>query len=468
MLFLLNEGLIVPLTGKKGLGPKVKKFLASRRGGWRRWKKPNYGYIIRQLRDLNLLPAIFFLKSRADCDRAIFTCLPSNIDPRVNTSLKQATNAFLRNFPHLEGHRQMVPLLKSRVGSHHGGQLPYWKALIEKMMSKGYLEAIFSTSTVAAGVNFPARTVVLVQSDRYNGREFADLTATDFHQMVGRAGRRGKDRIGFGVVIPGLHQDPKLLSELNNAPPEPLLSQLHINFSMTLNLLLSHTPLEVRDLIDLSFASFQERETEAYELKSLGIQMEGMGGGLWLSFKRHVRFLQETGFVDQANRLTPDGHWASKLRLDQPLLIAEAIRRGALNRVSPEIMAGGLAPFVWDRPLELKPLVDGVYNLTEIKEHFNKIIDHIENLKELKQKRGFESSPILFWPAAALFMWARMVPWERLLTYVNVDEGDMASLIMRTADHLRQVTNLKETHPQLASVAENALKLILRQPVYID
>ncbi len=547
MLFLFNEGLIVPLTVKKGLGPKVKKFLTSKGGGWGRWKKPDYGRIIRQLRELDLLPAIFFLKSRSDCDRAIFTCLQSDIEPRVNASLKQATNAFLRDFPHLEGHRQMGPLLKSRVGSHHGGQLPYWKALIEKMMNKGYLEAIFSTSTVAAGVNFPARTVVLVQSDRYNGREFADLTATDFHQMVGRAGRRGKDRIGFGVVIPGLHQDLQLLSELNNAPPEPLVSQIHINFSMTLNLLLSHTPLEVRDLIGLSFASFQERETgpfvkrrwdelisklekilsggkcdtaDPYEvleniqkrlelkkearqlsrrigygtipcetcahvrtchgkvknplmkllrdLQSLGIKMEGMGGGLWLSFKRHVRFLQETGFVDQANRLTPDGHWASKLRLDQPLLIAEAIRRGALNNVSPEIMVGGLAPFVWDRSLELEPMVDGVFDLTELKEKFNNIIDNIENIKELKGKRGFESSPILFWPAAVLFMWARNVPWEQLLTYVPVNEGDMASLIMRTADHLRQIANLKETHPQLSTVAANAIELILREPVYID
>ncbi len=547
MLFLFNEGLIVPLTGKKGLGPKVKKFLTSRGGGRGRWRKPDYGRIIRQLRVLNLLPAIFFLKSRSDCDRAIFTCRQSDIEPRINASLKQATSAFLRDFPHLEGHRQMGPLMKSRVGSHHGGQLPYWKALVEKMMSKGYLEAIFSTSTVAAGVNFPARTVVLVQSDRYNGREFADLTATDFHQMVGRAGRRGKDRIGFGVVIPGLHQDLQLLSELNNARPEPLVSQIHINFSMTLNLLLSHTPLEVRDLIGLSFASFQERETgpfvkrrwddlisklekilsggkcdkaDPYEileniqkrlelkkdvrqlsrsirygtipcetcahvrtchgkeknplmkllrdLQSLGMQMEGMGGGLWLSFKRHVRFLQETGFVDQANRLTPDGHWASKLRLDQPLLIAEAIRRGALNNVSPEIMAGGLAPFVWDRTLELEPMVDGVFDLTEIKDRFNKTIEHIEYIKELKSRRGFESSPILFWPAAVLFMWARNVPWEQLLTYVPVNEGDMASLIMRTADHLRQIANLEETHPQLSAVAANAIELILREPVYID
>lgn len=669
MLLLFHEGLVVPLTGKKGLNPKVKKFLASRRHGQRRRSERfDFGKIISQLREFNLLPAIFFLKSRSDCDRAVFTC-PSGEEvlPKINSSIKETAKAFLKDYPHIRGHRQLKPLMESRVGSHHGGQLPYWKVLVEKMMSKGYLEAIFSTSTVAAGVNFPARTVVLVQSDRYNGREFVDLTATDFHQMIGRAGRRGKDLIGFGVVIPGIHQDPQLINDLINAPAEPIVSQIHINFSMTLNLLLSHNPLEVKELLGLSFASFQEKKmgpllkrrwdalllelkkilpkgrcdtadpyevieniqkrlelnkemkhlardahykclihtykaylkpgrlflhkngnayvashtymdrgrficaaystkntprtrkrrfklknvdmnqvkaiydhcidlSEGYspddldplfnsmkqhglktlrmnmhqkdtgneeldriqvrlgslpceacehakrchgkretplkkllrDFQSLGEQMKGRGGGLWLGFRRHMRFLKETGFVDDNNQLTPDGLWASKLRLDQPLVIAEAIRTGALNGVSPEIMAGGLAPFVWDRTLEVAPKVDGVFNLTELEKRFSLILDHIERIRALKNKRGFDTPAILFWPAAALFMWAKGVPWEHLLTFVPVDEGDMASLIMRTTDHLRQVAALEETHPQLTAVAQEAIKLILREPVYID
>ncbi|MBW2217796.1 MAG: hypothetical protein JRF34_11500 [Deltaproteobacteria bacterium] len=74
----------------------------------------------------------------------------------------------------------------------------------------------------------------------------------------------------------------------------------------------------------------------------------------------------------------------------------------------------------------------------------------------------------MFWPAVALFLWAKGVPWEQLLESVSVNEGDLASLVMRTADHLKQVVNLKETHPELASVAEKAVELILREPVYID
>jgi superfamily II RNA helicase len=203
------------------------------------------------------------------------------------------------------------------------------------------------------------------------------------------------------------------------------------------------------------------------DFRSLAVQMEGREGGLWPSFKRHMRFLQETGFVDQTNRLTFDGYWASKLRLDQPLLIAEAIRSGALNGVSAEVLTGGLATFVWDKPLEIALAVNGVFNLAELEKSFNGILDHIEGVRARKIRRGFESPPIMFWPCVALSLWAKNVPWDRLLTFVPIDEGDMASLITRTADHLRQVTNLAETHPQLAALAEQAIRLIQREPVYI-
>ena len=668
MLFLFPDGLISPLGGRKGLTARVKKFAASRtRGKTKGSGRIDFGEIIRCMRKFDLLPAIFFLKSRKDCNRALLSCPPVERSRELAERLKQEVKAFVREYPHLEGHRQLGPLFKALVGSHHAGQLPYWKVLIEKLMKKGYLEAIFSTSTVAAGVNFPARTVVLVQSDRYDGHEFTNLTATDLHQMIGRAGRRGKDNIGFALVVPGLHQDPQLIYELRDSPPEPLVSQIQINFSMTLNLLLSHTPVEVKDLLDQSFAAFQERHSgskvqrqwdemlnvlkealprgrcdtgdpyeilenirERFEIQkeashlrreirnerllktykaylkpgrlflhknkgvyvvfhtfmedgrlvcaahniqkavrrrkrkirmrkvpldkikgvydyrvslpegysverlqalfdgirvadlevlnvdvagedgveegqdpvkdrlrdlpcgtcehmkechtrrnkalkrilrkfsSLAYQMEGERGGVWVSFKRHLRFLKETGFADDMDRLTPDGLWASKLRLDHPLLIAEAIRKGAFSRVSPEITAGCIAPFVWDRVQELELKIESPLDLKACEEAFEEVLSSIEDMRRLKVKRGFENPPIFFWPAAALYLWAKGVPWQQLLSTIPIDEGDMASLIVRTADHLRQVTNLEESHPRLASMAYTAIKQILREPVFIE
>jgi len=671
MLFLFPDGLIAPLGGRKGLSPKVRKFLSSGKARWGRGsRKVDFGAIVGILRRFDLLPAIFFLKSRMECDKALLSCPPVPGKEETKEELWNDVQAFVKNYPHLERHRQMKYLLRSLVASHHGGQLPYWKVLIEKMMNKGYLEAIFSTSTVAAGVNFPARTVVLVQSDRYNGREFIELSATDLHQMIGRAGRRGKDQIGFALVVPGLHQDPQLIYELKDSPPEPINSQIHINFSMVLNLLLSHKPQEIKSLLELSFATYQQRRYGSYlkeqweflieelknilpqgrcdtadpyeileniqrrsdlireakrldkslqyekrtqflrplltpgrlfmhkngslyvlfdtkiengrficlaynlgkgkavrkkslrlrrvdinqvqdifdqrveispeisgenlrnifdriaqdslktlelhldeasaaetseselkeeiskklaqlpcegcghyqtchqarkgplrrllkEFRALAMELDRIEGGLWLSFKRHLRFLKETGFVDETDSLTNDGVWASKLRLDQPLLIAEAIRKGSFHGLFPELLAAAIAPFVWDRVQDIEMTVHQGLDLRGVQEVFGRVMNSISAMRSLKARRGFDSPPLVFWPAAALYLWAKGVSWEQLLSFVSVDEGDLASLIMRTADHLRQVASLKETHPELAETALLAIELILREPVYI-
>ena len=368
-----------------------------------------------------------------------------------------AVRDFVREYPHLRDHRQIEALTGARVASHHGGQLPYWKVLVEKMMNRGYLEAIFSTSTVAAGVNFPARSVVLVQSDRFNGHEFADLTATELHQMIGRAGRRGMDQVGFAIALPGIHQDPGLIHQLTDSPPDPINSQIRINFSMVLNLLLSHSPEEIKVLLERSLAAFQTSSSKKQKIRNK----------LWTDFKRHLRFLKDTGFVDEENRLTQDGYWATKLRVDQPLLIAEAIRKGAMNNLSPAELAGALAPFVWDRSQEIELRMDDSPDMVKIEKTFSLVLESIKQISALKTKRGFENPPIYLWVSATLYFWAGGISWDDIFHLVGVAEGDMASLIMRTADHLSQIASLGETHPELAEAAEEAIKLILREPVYI-
>jgi superfamily II RNA helicase len=210
----------------------------------------------------------------------------------------------------------------------------------------------------------------------------------------------------------------------------------------------------VRALLERSFAAFQRRDPGA--------------GRLWLSFVKHLDFLKANGFVDERDRLTPDGRWASRLRLDQPLLIAEAIRRGALEGAPPEIVAAGLAPFVWDREQEPQLWTEDMPDMGQVEAIFLGTMEAIREIRVLKAKWGFAVPPVAFWPAAAMFQWAKGASWERLLRFVRADEGDLASLIMRTADHLRQIAGLKDTHPRLAAAAASAIELILREPVYVE
>ncbi|MFN3534640.1 MAG: hypothetical protein ACK4WB_04545, partial [Desulfatiglandales bacterium] len=196
--------------------------------------------------------------------------------------------------------------------------------------------------------------------------------------------------------------------------------------------------------------------------ESLGLQKEEM----WVSFQRHLQFLKETGFVDQNNRLTPDGFWASKLRLDYPLLIAELIRKEIIKGLSPELLGAALAPFVWDRAHEVFIRVKGRLNISEYESLYERILEELLALLDRLEANRFPIPQIPFWPGVATYAWAKGVSWPELMSMVKADEGDVANLIIRTIDHLRQLTGLKETHPDLASAAEKAIELLMREPVY--
>jgi superfamily II RNA helicase len=467
-LFLHPGGTLYPLLvtpkgqGKNRLYKRVNDVLNARRkprlgpaGGL-----PPLGDVLDILRTYRLLPAIFFLKSRADCDRALHLCLQNTIqDPERAAGLNQRIAELVGDQPHIKRHRQRWLLEQLAVGSHHSGQLPAWKFVLENLMSEGWLDAIFATSTVAAGVDFPARTVAFLNSDRFNGREFVPLDSTELQQMTGRSGRRGKDRIGFALVVPGKYMDVRNVARLFSTPPSPVHSQIRINFSMTLNLLLSHTPQEIEDLLHKSLAAFQRQ----------GSRFEGEDAAhkhLWRDFQIHLDFLKQTGFVDPADRLTEDGLWASQLRIDQPLLVAEGLRQNLFPSKDPALLAAVMASFVNEKETDEhldkkrlpKPLTRTLANVSRGLKGFAK---HMHAC-------GFEVRPLFVRPALNMWAWAGGRPWDTIIRAGAMAEGDLAMLVLRTADHLRHIRNLAPVFAETADSARQAIDLILRDPVMPD
>jgi len=459
-LFLHPSGRLLPFVGPKGMDKKVKAYLSSPNPPVLAPPRslPPFGKIIRVLRKFELLPAIFFLKSRADCDAAIHRCLDgsrSDRDRRIR--LNERINELTRGHPRLAGHRQMSYLRQAAVAAHHGGQLPAWKLVIERLMAEGWLDAAFATTTVAAGVNFPARSIVFLNSDQYNGHTFVPLNATEFHQMTGRAGRRGKDHIGFAVAVPGRSMDLRLFAELCNAPPEDVVSQIRVYFSMVLNLLLSHTPSEIREIFQRSFATYL----------NLVSQQKGVDRTrLWNAFVKHLAFLKKEGFVTEENSLTHDGVWTSQLRLDQPLMIADGLRLGVLPDADPALLAALVAPLVYDRDMEVK--LDESKIPKRLFKAYEKMNQGLRRLMDRKTVEGFEVRPIAMWPAATVYAWANGQPWERVLQVAGMAEGDLAMLVSRTADNLRQIASLTKVYPAIARTAAEAIAIILREPVLTE
>src|SRR5947208_2418341 len=213
--------------------------------------------LLAALDEYNLLPAIVFLPTRRRCDQAASEAALARRDP--NDRRREERRDFMRSFvaQHAEvhGHRHWDTIIRAGVASHHAGHIPAWKLVIEKLMSAGLLDAIFATATVAAGVDFPARTVVLTGADARTGSGWRQLTASELQQMTGRAGRRGRDLVGFIVAAPGLHQDPQRIAELLRAQPDPLVSQFRATYSTLLNLLDAYGNFfQIREIAERSFA----------------------------------------------------------------------------------------------------------------------------------------------------------------------------------------------------------------------
>jgi hypothetical protein len=157
--------------------------------------------------------------------------------------------------------------LRHGIGLHHAGLLPKYRVLVEQLAQLGLLKVICGTDTLGAGINVPIRTVVFTRLCKFDGRKTAHLSAREFHQIAGRAGRKGFDDQGFVVaqapehVIENLrlaekaardgkkvvtrkppehnyvHWDQNTYTRLINAAPEPLVSRFHVSHAMLLNVL---------------------------------------------------------------------------------------------------------------------------------------------------------------------------------------------------------------------------------------
>lgn len=238
--------------------------------------------LIQALRSKHLTPAIVFLTSRRTCDDAMQAFERSHYEmppPRqraIETVLREVTALY----PSIAEHPLAPVVQRVGVAAHHAGHLPSWKIAIEELMRQGCLDAVFATTTLAAGVDFPARTVVLTQSSVRKSRDFMDLTIGEVQQLAGRAGRRGKDFVGFAVVTPSPYIDLGVLTRGLTGQPEPIDSQFVVTYPMVLNLLKAHPLDHMQSILARSFAQFQlNSRAEVIESKSdqIHVQMEPYG-----------------------------------------------------------------------------------------------------------------------------------------------------------------------------------------------
>jgi ATP-dependent RNA helicase HelY len=234
-----------------------------------------------------LLPAIYFIFSRAGCDQALTQCRAAGL--RLTTAAEQRE---IREFVDLKvaaldpadldalGYDELASSLERGVASHHAGMLPLFKEAVEELFAQGLVKVVFATETLSLGINMPARTVVIERLSKWQGERHELLTPGEYTQLTGRAGRRGIDQRGAAIVLHQPFLPFERITGLVSARAYPLTSSFRPSYNMAVNLVAHYRREEAERLLASSFAQFLADRTVHGSEQTLARNAEYLAGYL--------------------------------------------------------------------------------------------------------------------------------------------------------------------------------------------
>jgi superfamily II RNA helicase len=222
---------------------------------------------IRMLDTKQLMPALFFVFSRAGCEKYAGLVEGSVITSSETAAIQHIWDFHLHPYKQLLEHlpqaHQLLALCRRGIAYHHSGLLPMLREIVEILFGKGLLKCLFATETFAVGINMPTKTVVFLDLEKYSDESagLRLLRTDEYTQMAGRAGRRGKDTVGYVFYLP--QREPIALGEAKQmltGRKSPISSQMDFGYDFILKTLQAKN-LQWMDLMEHSYW-FQQRERQ--------------------------------------------------------------------------------------------------------------------------------------------------------------------------------------------------------------
>lgn len=261
-----------------------------RRGAGRRYDntatpKVSIAKVIRMLESEELLPAIFFVFSRVGCNKSVQAALDRGVDltsPEEKSAILDLVEEKCERLDEEDlgvlGYHAWVDGLLRGVAAHHAGLLPVFKEVVEEAFRRKLLRVVFATETLALGINMPARTVVLEKLEKFDGESKKPITAGEYTQLTGRAGRRRIDTQGHSVITwrPGMN--PEQVAQLASKRAYPLRSSFRPTYNMAVNLIAQFGHEPTRTILESSFAQFQADRHVVEMAKNVRRNEESLAG----------------------------------------------------------------------------------------------------------------------------------------------------------------------------------------------
>ena len=235
-----------------------------RRHGPKRFGPPTRPEIVDLLSDQDMLPAIVFIFSRAQCEDAVDSCMRAGIvlttaeeEDTIVSIVERHCEGLSNDDRDALGYHRFLDDIGTGISCHHAGMIPMFKEAVEECFVRGLVKVVFATETLAVGINMPARAVVIEKLTKYTGEHHQLLRASEFTQLTGRAGRRGLDEIGHAVSVWNPFVSFDQVAGLALSRSFRLTSAFRPTFNMAVNMVRNHSRSGAMHILNLSFAQFQ-------------------------------------------------------------------------------------------------------------------------------------------------------------------------------------------------------------------
>ncbi len=418
--------------------------------------RPRRAELVERFSEEDLLPAIYFVFSRAGCDDAVRQCLEAGLrlttpaDRRLIRSVaddhvEALTDADLR----VLGYGNFVEGLEAGFAAHHAGLVPPLREAVEALFGAAIVKVVFATETLALGVNMPARSVVIEALSKFSGAGHEDLTAGNYTQLTGRAGRRGIDRIGHAAVLWSPYHTFAEVSALASARSRALRSSFRPTYNMAVNFVRRYAPDDAYRLVRSSFAQYL---SEAPLTRQLDAVLDLLGDRGYLA-----------GW-----RVTATGERLAGIYHDCDLLVAEAVGAGLLGGLDAPGLAAVVSLFTFESRRAAPPADLPNARLAGRATDLDGLA---RDLRDAERARHLPRTRLLDAGFARLaYEWARGAELRHLVSppgrparrgTETVSGGDFVRNMKTLVDLLRQLA-LTESGSRLGSVAARAADQLLR------
>lgn len=303
--------------------------------------RESYANVVQKLKGEDKLPAIFFVFSKRE-GKAIVKYLSENSKKLTTDEETEKIEEKIKEYT-LSGKYLGESLdyraLRNGYAVHNAGMLPEQKELIEELFQNKLIKVVVSTETLSAGINMPARTTVISElrkpTDTPDGLDHKRyLTPNEFHQMAGRAGRRGIDKKGYCYSLATNKSQRAKYEDLIKTPSNDITSHFNIDYSFVATADDAfRDKAHLKEIFRKSLQAYDKNPDKRYQnAKEMAAE-----------FMRKEKILKEFGYLDKENVPTIKGQMLSHLNGYAQIPVIDSIASGELFGLSPVQLAGYVA-----------------------------------------------------------------------------------------------------------------------------